>query len=83
MMLSTCALFVALRFFLLLLAPTSPVGAVPTPQSSSSPSAGSDYWVANIQRQGTVAFSSNSSYQIFRNVMDFGATGKQRLPLTC
>jgi len=34
----------------------------------------SSYWVANIQRQGTVAFGA-SGYQVFRNVMDFGAKG--------
>lgn len=34
----------------------------------------SSYWLANIKRQGTVAYGS-SSYQIFRNVKDFGAVG--------
>jgi len=34
----------------------------------------SSYWMANIQRQGQVAYGS-SGYTIFRNVMDFGAKG--------
>lgn len=34
----------------------------------------SSYWVANIQRQGTVAFG-DSSYTVYRNVMDYGAKG--------
>ena len=41
-----------------------------------STSAQSTYWVANIPRQGESAFSPNAStYQIYRNVQDFGATG--------
>ena len=50
------------------------------PQASAPSSSSSTYWVANIQRQGTVAFGSNSSYTIYRNVMDYGATGKLRKP---
>lgn len=34
----------------------------------------SSYWMANIQRQGQVAYGS-SGYTIFRNVMEFGAKG--------
>jgi hypothetical protein len=34
----------------------------------------STYWVSDIARNGTVAFGT-SGYQIFRNVMDFGAKG--------
>ncbi|KAI9814260.1 MAG: hypothetical protein M1827_003426 [Pycnora praestabilis] len=80
---STIALFVALRFLLLLTSGSSPAGALPAPQYSSNtttPAAGpssSTYWVSIIQRQGTVAFNSNaSSYKIFRNVKtDCGAAG--------
>ena len=84
---SAIALFVTLRS-LLLLAPASPAGATPivatVPNSlngthaknSSKPdvAASSNYWVANIQRQGAVAFG-DSGFQIYRNVMDFGAKG--------
>lgn len=35
----------------------------------------SSYWVANIARNGVVAFGSDSSYAVYRNVMDYGATG--------
>jgi hypothetical protein len=39
----------------------------------------SNYWVANIPRQGQSAFSPNAStYQIYRNVMNFGAKGPWR-----
>lgn len=37
-------------------------------------SGSSTYWVSNIARNGTVAFGT-SGYQIYRNVMDFGAKG--------
>ncbi|KAI4150024.1 MAG: hypothetical protein LQ340_004311 [Diploschistes diacapsis] len=48
-------------------------GATPLKRQSTSTSS---YWVANIQRQGSVPFSSNSSsFTVFRNVMDFGAKG--------
>jgi hypothetical protein len=65
---SIFALLVALRLFLL-------VSAVPAaaPQVQHATYTGS-YWLASIQRQGTVAFGG-SSYQIFRNVKDFGAKG--------
>ena len=66
---STITLLVALRFFLL---SSSPVEAIPTPQAG--PAASSSYWVADIKRQGKVAFG-DSSFQIFRNVKDFGAKG--------
>ena len=57
------------------------VNAVPMPGSldvtSHLAARSSDYWVADIKRQGTVPFGNNtSSYQIYRNVKDFGATGE-------
>lgn len=71
---SAAALFVTLRVLLLSVS-TSPVEAVPvTSTSTKTTSTSSSYWVANIQRQGTVAFG-NSSYNVFRNVQDYGATG--------
>jgi len=36
-------------------------------------SVSSSYWLANIARQGSVPFTSDSSYTIYRNVLDFGA----------
>jgi hypothetical protein len=41
----------------------------------------SSYWLANIQRQGVVAFGNDSSYPVFRNVKESyggvpGAVGK-------
>jgi glucan 1,3-beta-glucosidase len=35
----------------------------------------SAYWMANIQRQGAVAFSNTTGYKVFRNVKDYGAKG--------
>ncbi|KAK4934704.1 hypothetical protein LTR10_024101 [Elasticomyces elasticus] len=53
--------------------------AIPRPQEPNSlqprQESSSSYWVAQIQRQGTVAFGSNSNYTIFRNVKDYGAVG--------
>jgi hypothetical protein len=57
------------------------VQAAPMPQAAGS-SAGSSYWLSSIKRQGTVAFGSSSDYQIFRNVMDFGAKGRPKSILT-
>ena len=78
---STAALFVTLRFLLLSVS-TSPVEAVPMASTSANTttpkkvaSTSSSYWVANIQRQGTVAFGNDTSYKVFRNVQDYGATG--------
>lgn len=43
----------------------------------------SNYWVANIKRQGSVAFSPNSTtYPVFRNVRDYGAKGNCFPPLS-
>ena len=61
----------------------SPV-ASPQATTAASPATGaagtsSSYWLAKIQRQGTVPFGNSSSYTIFRNVMDFGAKGKFQL----
>ena len=84
---SAVALFVTLRS-LLLLAPASLVEASPVAHplngthggNSSKPNAAaasSNYWLANIQRQGVVAFGA-PGFQIYRNVMDFGAKGKPK-----
>ncbi len=35
-----------------------------------------------IARQGTVAFGNDTSYTIFRNVKDYGATGMATSPRT-
>ena len=71
---SAAALFVTLRVLLLSVS-TSPVEAVPVKSTSTNTtSTSSSYWVANIKRQGTVAFG-DSTYKVFRNVQDYGATG--------
>lgn len=65
---SIIALFVALRFFVL-------VSGIPMPEPATDAAAStSSYWLANIARQGTVAYGT-SGYQVFRNVQDFGAKG--------
>ncbi|KAI9735306.1 MAG: hypothetical protein M1818_006500 [Claussenomyces sp. TS43310] len=65
------SLLMALRLFLLV----SAAPAASTAAATSSTSASSSYWLASIARQGTVPFGSSSSYQVFRNVKDFGAVG--------
>ena len=45
------------------------------PTSTPVPSPGS-YWLADITHQGVAAFNPDISYQVFRNVRDFGAVGK-------
>ncbi|KAI4194277.1 MAG: hypothetical protein LQ350_007859 [Teloschistes chrysophthalmus] len=74
---SSIALFAALRFFLILIAPTSLAGAEQsslTGQTQTHNAASSSYWLADIKRQGKVAYG-DSNFQIFRNVKDFGAKG--------
>lgn len=48
--------------------------AAPMPQAQS-PAPASDYWLSSIKRQGKAAFNPDGSYQVFRNVKDFGAKG--------
>lgn len=36
---------------------------------------GEPYWLEKIKHQGNAAFNPDSSYQVFRNVKDFGAVG--------
>ena len=67
--------FAALQFLLLSVSPVAFVTALPTPQPQSATSTSSQYWVSNIARQGSVAFGNDTSYAIFRNVMEFGAKG--------
>lgn len=43
--------------------------------AAQATSAACSYWYANIAHQGVAAFNSNSSYKVYRNVMDYGAKG--------
>lgn len=46
------------------------------PLGSGNAAPGDPYWLESIQHQGTSPFNPNpSSYQVFRNVKDFGAKG--------
>lgn len=63
------------HILLLLGLPACLVQAVPLPQDSGPAAVSSGYWVANINRQGRVAFGNDTSYNVFRNVKDFGAKG--------
>lgn len=50
--------------------------ACSTPISGGTAAAGDPFWMQNIDHQGTSAFNPDpSSYQVFRNVKDFGAAG--------
>lgn len=42
---------------------------------SGSSSSSSNYWLANINRQGVVPFGNSTEYKVFRNVRDYGAKG--------
>lgn len=70
------ALFFALRWLLfsLLGSPTSFANAAPVAAAANVTAASSPYWLANIRRQGFSAFG-DKSFQIYRNVKDFGAKG--------
>jgi glucan 1,3-beta-glucosidase len=47
-----------------------------TQQPISSPTASAcSYWMEAIRHQGIAAFNPNATYQVFRNVKDYGATG--------
>ena len=67
--------FNALFVIPLLLTLFSPALAVPKPQATTAPGSSSSYWINTIARQGTVAYGNDSSYQVFRDVMSFGAKG--------
>ena len=41
----------------------------------SSSTTSTPYWLENIKHQGVAAFRKDSTYQVFRNVKDFGAKG--------
>lgn len=73
---STAAMSLTFRLLLLMVASTSLVGASPVTNSTApnQKAASSNYWLANIQRQGTSAFG-DSAYKVYRNVQDFGAKG--------
>ncbi|KDQ52486.1 glycoside hydrolase family 55 protein [Jaapia argillacea MUCL 33604] len=46
------------------------------PIASGTAAAGAPFWLQSMTHQGTSAFNANpSTYQVFRNVKDFGATG--------
>jgi glucan 1,3-beta-glucosidase len=54
-------------------ASTSEASAIHERQTTSTP-----YWYETITHQGISAFGP-SGYQVYRNVMDYGATGKLHL----
>jgi len=35
----------------------------------------SDYWVQNIERQGSIAYGDDPNYNYYRNIRDYGAVG--------
>ncbi|KAF2672788.1 pectin lyase-like protein [Microthyrium microscopicum] len=44
------------------------------PSSAAAPAAAGGYWLAAVQRQGTVPFGT-TGYKVYRNVKDYGAKG--------
>lgn len=71
---SAASLLFILRILLVTLWPASLVDAVPKPQANTPSVASDGYWLASIPRNGKVAYG-DSSFQIYRNVKDFGAKG--------
>lgn len=58
--------------------PTGTATAATTakPTAPAGPTNAASYWLEDIKHQGVAAFNPNSaSYQVFRNVKDFGAKG--------
>lgn len=45
------------------------------PLTTGQAAPGEPYWLQDIKHQGTSAFNPNKTYQVFRNVQDFGAKG--------
>ncbi|KAF8184871.1 exo-beta-1,3-glucanase [Mycena galopus ATCC 62051] len=58
-------------------APVSSLGtSCTTPLTTGNAAAGDPFWMQNIKHQGIAAFNPDpTTYQVFRNVMDFGAKG--------
>ena len=52
-------------------APAPPTSEIKARQNTGS----SQYWLPSIQRQGAVAYGSDPTYKVFRNVKDFGVKG--------
>ena len=47
----------------------------PNATNGTASSSTCSYWLENIKHQGVAAFNNDTSYQVFRNVKDFGAMG--------
>jgi hypothetical protein len=67
--------------------PASTVKGAPFTNSSStifpsSTASSAPYWLEQIPHLGVAPFSSNGSYQVFRNVKDFGAKGNRHPSLS-
>lgn len=46
-----------------------------TSPAVNTTSSNAHFWLEEISHQGVAAFRQNSTYQVFRNVKDFGAKG--------
>ncbi len=67
-------LIVALSYIVTFVSALGTTCSSPLTSGTAAPS--DPYWLQNIKHQGTSAFNSNpGSYQVFRNVKDFGAVG--------
>jgi hypothetical protein len=43
--------------------------------ASRFPAGSYSFWLEDLKHQGIASFNNNKSYQVFRNVKDFGAKG--------
>ena len=65
--------------------PNAPANSTSGAQGSpvfSNDTPGAAFWLESIKHQGVAAFRPNSTYQVFRNVKDFGAKGPNLCLLT-
>lgn len=65
-----------LTFVLLLFSTILCIPRAASASSCSGTASSTDpYWLESIKHQGTSPFNTDSSYEVFRNVKDFGAKG--------
>jgi glucan 1,3-beta-glucosidase len=65
------ALYLLFLFSTIVYAAPKPQAAAPTAAAGSS-----TYWLANIPHNGKVAYGSDPSYPVYRNVKSYGAIGE-------
>jgi glucan 1,3-beta-glucosidase len=60
---------------------TVPFGNSSSPSRSNGTVPDPPFWLEEIKHQGVATFQADSTYQVFRNVKDFGAKGQHKQPI--